>query len=57
MERVQFLAVLVTDERDYEFASKYDLPILKVVECEDDQLPYSGDGDIINSPILNALER
>ena len=45
------------DERDYEFASKYDLPILKVVECEDDQLPYSGDGNIINSPILNGLKK
>ncbi len=45
------------DERDYEFASKYDLPILKVVDCEDDQLPYSGDGDIINSPILNGLRK
>ena len=45
------------DERDYEFATKYDLPIIKVVECEDDQLPYTGDGNIINSPLLNGLKK
>ena len=45
------------DERDYEFATKYNLPILKVVECEDDQLPYTGDGNIINSPLLNGLKK
>ena len=38
------------DERDFEFAQKYQLPIKKVVECEDAQLPYTGDGKIINSP-------
>ena len=43
------------DERDFEFAKKYQLPIKKVVECEDDQLPYTGDGKIINSPLLNGL--
>ena len=45
------------DERDYEFATKYDLPILKVVECGDNQLPYTGDGIIINSPLLNGLKK
>ena len=45
------------DERDYEFAQKYNLPIKKVVECEDDQLPYTGNGKIINSPLLDGLER
>ena len=43
------------DERDFEFAIKYKLPIKKVVECDDDQLPYTGDGKIINSPLLNGL--
>ena len=32
------------DERDFEFAKKYQLPIKKVVECKDDQL-YTGDGE------------
>ncbi len=45
------------DERDYEFATKYNLPILKVVECKDDQLPYTGDGNIINSPLLDGLKK
>ena len=45
------------DNRDFEFAKKYQLPIKKVVECTDDQLPYSGEGKIINSPILNGLTK
>ena len=45
------------DERDYEFAKKYQLPIKKVVECGDDQLPFTGDGIIINSPLLNGLDK
>ena len=36
---------------------KYQLPIKKVVECDDDQLPYAGDGIIINSPLLNGLTK
>ena len=45
------------DERDYEFAKKYSLPIIKVIECDDNNLPYSGDGVVINSPLLNGLNR
>ena len=45
------------DERDFEFAKKYQLPIKKVVECDDDQLPYAGDGIIMNSPLLNGLTK
>jgi leucyl-tRNA synthetase len=45
------------DERDFEFAKKYSLPIIKVIECEDAQLPYTGDGIIINSPLLNGLTK
>ena len=45
------------DERDYEFAKKYQLPIRKVIECSDDQLPYTGEGVVINSPILNGLNK
>jgi len=45
------------DERDYDFAKKYQLPIKKVIECHDDQLPYTGDGKVINSPLLNGLNK
>jgi len=45
------------DERDFEFAKKYQLPIKKVIECSDEQLPYVGDGILINSPLLNGLAK
>ena len=45
------------DERDYEFAKKYSLPIIKVIECEDENLPYTGDGKVINSPLLEGLSK
>ena len=40
------------DERDYLFASKYKLPIIKVVEPYDKKnssIPYTGPGKVINS--------
>ena len=45
------------DERDYEFANKYSLPIIKVIESKDEELPYTGDGKVINSPLLNDLSK
>ena len=45
------------DERDFEFAKKYKLPILKVVDCNDNQLPFTGEGKIVNSPLLDGLNR
>lgn len=42
------------DERDYEFATKYHLPILPVVSGGD-TLPYLGDGTLINSGFLDGL--
>ena len=45
------------DERDYEFAIKYSLPIIKVIECKDEDLPYTEDGKVINSPMLNGLNK
>ena len=45
------------DERDYEFAEKYSLPIIKVIECKDEELPYTGDGRLINSPLLDGLTK
>jgi leucyl-tRNA synthetase len=50
------MAVPAHDERDYEFAKTYDLPISRVIEGtepeqarDDDGLPYSGDGQMVNS--------
>lgn len=46
------------DERDFEFAQKYNLPIKQVVEPLNGfevNLPFLDDGKIINSGILNGL--
>ena len=43
------------DERDYDFAKKYNLPIIPVIEA-DEELPYTGDGKHINSEYLNGLD-
>ncbi len=47
------------DARDFEFATKYKLPILQVVQPADGSavdLPYTDDGVIINSEFLNGLD-
>ncbi|WP_173915792.1 leucine--tRNA ligase [Halobacillus sp. Marseille-Q1614] len=52
------MAVPAHDERDYEFATKYDLPIIAVLEGGDvDEEAYTGDGKHINSGILNGLDK
>jgi len=50
------MAVPAHDDRDYEFATAFDLPIRRVIdgmdpeEARDDEgLPYSGDGTMVNS--------
>ena len=43
------------DERDFQFATKYLLPIKQVVASNDAPLPYTGDGAIINSDFLNGM--
>ena len=43
------MAVPAHDERDYAFAQAYDLPIRRVIEGPDDELPYTGDGPLVNS--------
>ena len=45
------------DERDFEFANKYSLPIIKVIECDDSELPFAGEGKVINSPLLNGMKK
>jgi len=50
-------AVPAHDERDLEFARKFDLPIRQVVQPAGDEDPigFVGDGIAINSPIINGL--
>ena len=45
------------DERDLEFANKYDLPIVVVVQPTTDEpaFGFTGEGMAINSPIINGL--
>ena len=47
------MAVPAHDERDYEFATKFNLDIIPVIESE--KLPYTEDGKYINSDILNGV--
>lgn len=51
------MAVPAHDERDYDFAKQYDLPIPRVIAAADgtDTLPYVGDGTLINSPGYDGL--
>ncbi|EDL65039.1 leucine--tRNA ligase [Bacillus sp. SG-1] len=50
------MAVPAHDERDYEFAKKYDLPIKEVVAGGDvEKEAYTGDGEHVNSDFLNGL--
>lgn len=48
------MAVPGHDERDFEFAQKFNLPILRVLESDTD-LPFTGDGKLCNSEFLNGL--
>jgi leucyl-tRNA synthetase len=52
------MAVPAHDERDHEFAVQYSLPILRVIAAADGatELPYTGDGKLVNSPGYNDLE-
>ena len=43
------MAVPAHDERDYAFAQAYDLPIRRVIDGGDGELPYAGDGPLVNS--------
>ena len=45
------------DERDFEFAQKYQLPIIKVLDCPEEDIPYLSDGKMINSEELNGLDK
>ena len=51
------MAVPAQDDRDYDFAEKYDLPIIRTVQPPEDfkGKAYTGDGIAINSDFLNGL--
>lgn len=50
------MAVPAHDERDYEFATKFNLPITAVVEDNGEVvIPFFGDGKHINSDFINGL--
>ena len=54
------MAVPAHDERDFDFATKFDLPIIKVVEkpedsVDDDQC-YHGEGELVNSGNFNGQQ-
>ena len=56
MVKVQFLAVLLMTKEIMNL-QKYSLPIIKVIDCEDKELPFTETGRLINSPLLNGLNK
>src|ERR1035437_864332 len=52
------MAVPAHDERDFEFATQYSLPIVQVIEASDQAttLPYTGDGKLIHSAAYTGLD-
>ncbi|WP_423696639.1 leucine--tRNA ligase [Staphylococcus aureus] len=51
------MAVPAHDDRDYEFAKKFDLPIIEVIEGGNvEEAAYTGEGIHINSGELDGLE-
>lgn len=52
------MAVPAHDERDYEFAKKFNLPIREVVAGGNiEKEAYTGDGEHVNSDFLNGLNK
>lgn len=57
------MAVPGHDERDFEFAKKFDLPVTRVIasstplETSGGELPYSGDGICVNSAFIDGLAK
>ncbi|MES2802135.1 MAG: leucine--tRNA ligase [Bdellovibrionota bacterium] len=50
------MAVPGHDERDFEFATQFQIPIIRVLESET-ELPFTGEGQLINSDFLNGLTK
>lgn len=52
------MAVPGHDERDFEFAQHFEIPIVRVLKSKDsDALPFIGDGKLVNSDFLNGLSK
>ncbi len=53
------MAVPAHDERDFEFATKFNIPIIEVIDSGQSELTeaYTGDGVHINSGFLNGLNK
>jgi len=49
------MAVPAHDERDFEFATKFGLDIIKVIDADISNGAYTEDGIHINSPLINGL--
>lgn len=49
------IAVPAHDQRDYEFAKKFNLPIIPIIDADISQEAYEGDGKHINSDFINGL--
>ena len=52
------MAVPAHDERDFEFANKFDLPVIEVIEKPENETEkcYHGEGKLINSDRFNGVE-
>ena len=50
------MAVPGHDSRDFEFATAFKLPILRVLQSES-ELPFEGDGNLVNSDFLDGLNK
>ncbi|MGM9877358.1 MAG: leucine--tRNA ligase [Bacilli bacterium] len=51
------MAVPAHDERDYEFAKKFNIPIIEVIKGGDiSKEAYTGDGEMVNSKELNGIK-
>ena len=51
------MAVPAHDERDYEFATKYGIDVIQVLDSNGQPLPYVGDGVHVNSGFLDGLNK
>ncbi len=52
------MAVPAHDARDFEFATQYQLPVIRVIAAADGstELPHTGDGQMVNSADYNGLD-
>jgi leucyl-tRNA synthetase len=51
------MAVPAHDERDYEFAKKYDLPIIPVLDGDISEAAFTGDAKHINSGFIDGTDK